>query len=393
MIGPYPLLGAPRQSERQREVDRRGHGGGALRALLHAAAGQDVRAPPAAVRRAAASSRAARRSASAGTPLTCSAAPATRGRRCGARRRAGRCAPSGTPRRPGPRRARRAAMPEQHREVRAGHRLQVDAGAVVGELGGRACAGGRSRSARRLPGPRRGARPRAASSRRGCCRRSSTASAPPRSASGNGSPRSMPKARLAGRGGAAHAEPTVVVDVRRAQHRPGELAQRVGLLVGQPAAAEHRDGVVAVLRPAAPANRRWRRGRAPRPSSPRAARRPRRGPAAWSAGRAARSTGPRSSPSGTGRPGWWGSRARRPATGSGAAAGCGVSVIAHCRAQYGQCVADAVASGCRPARAARPLGGPLMTVPAPVLPRRRVHHVGERDEHGVARRSRPRARR
>ena len=49
-------------------------------------------------------------------------------------------------------------------------------------------------------------------------------------------------------GGRGHAEPAVVVDVRRAQHDPGELAQRVGLLVRQPAAAEHRDGVVAVLR-------------------------------------------------------------------------------------------------------------------------------------------------
>ena len=31
------------------------------------------------------------------------------------------------------------------------------------------------------------------------------------------------------------------------EHDPGELAQRVGLLVGQASPAEHRDGVTAVL--------------------------------------------------------------------------------------------------------------------------------------------------
>ena len=44
-----------------------------------------------------------------------------------------------------------------------------------------------------------------------------------------------------GRRRRGHAEPAVVVDVRGAQRDPGELAQRVRLLVGQAAAAEDRD--------------------------------------------------------------------------------------------------------------------------------------------------------
>ena len=48
-------------------------------------------------------------------------------------------------------------------------------------------------------------------------------------------------------GGAAHAEAAVVVDLRAAQRDPGELAERVGLLVGQAAATEHGDCVAAAL--------------------------------------------------------------------------------------------------------------------------------------------------
>ena len=51
---------------------------------------------------------------------------------------------------------------------------------------------------------------------------------------------------VAGGGGRGHAEPAVVVDHRRAQRDPGELAERVGLLVGQTAAAEAADRVAAV---------------------------------------------------------------------------------------------------------------------------------------------------
>ena len=47
-------------------------------------------------------------------------------------------------------------------------------------------------------------------------------------------------------GGRAHAEPAVVVDHGGAQRDPGELAERVRLLVGQPATTEAADRVVAV---------------------------------------------------------------------------------------------------------------------------------------------------
>jgi hypothetical protein len=57
-----------------------------------------------------------------------------------------------------------------------------------------------------------------------------------------------PERPVARRGRGGHAEPAVVVDVPGAQHDPGELAQRVRLLVGQPAAAEHGDGVPSVPR-------------------------------------------------------------------------------------------------------------------------------------------------
>ncbi len=48
--------------------------------------------------------------------------------------------------------------------------------------------------------------------------------------------------------GGAHAPPAVVVDLARAQRDASELAQLVGLLVGEPAAAEDRHGIPAVCR-------------------------------------------------------------------------------------------------------------------------------------------------
>ena len=51
---------------------------------------------------------------------------------------------------------------------------------------------------------------------------------------------------LVRRAGADHAEPAVVVDVRRLQAHAGELAHQVGLLGRQARAAEHAEGVVAV---------------------------------------------------------------------------------------------------------------------------------------------------
>ncbi len=127
--------------------------------------------------------------------------------------------------------------------------------------------------------------------------------------SGNGSPRSTPNARITGRRRRGHAEPAVVVDVRRAQRDPGELAQRVRLLVGQAAAAEDGDRVGAVrglrrrgfrrdaVQRLVPAGRDERRARAP-------------APAASSAAPGSRAARPTSSPSGTGRRGWSGSPAR-----------------------------------------------------------------------------------
>ena len=66
------------------------------------------------------------------------------------------------------------------------------------------------------------------------------------SSNGNGRPRSIPNARVAGRDRGRHAEPAVVVDVAAAQRDADELAELVGLLVGQPAPAERADGVPAV---------------------------------------------------------------------------------------------------------------------------------------------------
>ena len=55
-----------------------------------------------------------------------------------------------------------------------------------------------------------------------------------------------PERARAGRDGGRHAEPAVVVDVAAAQRDADELAELVGLLVGQPAPAERADGVPAV---------------------------------------------------------------------------------------------------------------------------------------------------
>ncbi len=131
-------------------------------------------------------------------------------------------------------------------EVGAGHRLEVQGRAG----GGRRCAAGRRRCAGRPgPGPRRRTAWPAAWWQRGCEPTSRIVSASARSASGNGSPRSMPNARLRRGGRGRHAEPPVVVDHAGAQGNAGELAERVRLLVGQTAAAEAADrvGPVALL--------------------------------------------------------------------------------------------------------------------------------------------------
>lgn len=63
---------------------------------------------------------------------------------------------------------------------------------------------------------------------------------------GEGQPAVEAEGSLVGGGGRGHAEAAVVVDLRGAQGDAGELAERVGLLVGEPAAAEDPDGVRAV---------------------------------------------------------------------------------------------------------------------------------------------------
>ena len=58
------------------------------------------------------------------------------------------------------------------------------------------------------------------------------------------------------RGRRRHAEPAVVVDVRRAERHARKLSQQVGLLVGQRAAAENTDRVATVVVTDAPERRR-----------------------------------------------------------------------------------------------------------------------------------------
>ena len=111
-----------------------------------------------------------------------------------------------------------------------------------------------------------------------------------------------PERAQARRRGGRHAEAPVVVDIGGPQRHARELAEHVGLLVGEAAAAEHADRVGARRR-----LDRTQSGDDPverlRPSSPRSKAPPcARAPAAWSAGRARRAVRRRSSPSGTGRP-------------------------------------------------------------------------------------------
>ena len=186
------------QPEGEREVDRGGDRGGALRALLGAAAGEHVRARgPRATGDAAASRRATRRSSSARDAADAARpAPATTPRRCAGRRRRRMCAPRGSRRRRGPRPTRRAAARAAPRGRCPGTGCRCtpppsSVRAAVDECRGstttrppaarapaRCADDGGMVSATLLP------------SRRIAC-------APPRSASGNGSPRSTPNARLA----------------------------------------------------------------------------------------------------------------------------------------------------------------------------------------------------
>ena len=141
-----------------------------------------------------------------------------------------------------------------------------------------------------------------------------------------------------------HAEPAVVVDVAGAQRDPGELAQRVRLLVGQPAAAEDADRVPAVPSAWTARDAGRRSGPAPRPSSPGAVR---RSPGRAPAGVVSRSGWSEQFGGGPAllaerRPGWWGTAGGAPDT---AGVGRSRSVIPHCSAQYGQWVATSRDAG------------------------------------------------
>ena len=132
--------------------------------------------------------------------------------------------------------------PQQQGEVGAGQRLQVQAAAVGGERGGGGAAGVHHDQAAGVAGAlqvldegRHGLGDVGAEHQDGAggievLQREGQAAVQ--------AERAHP-----GRGGGGHAEPAVVVDPRRAQRQPGELAQLVRLLVGQPAAAEDSDGV------------------------------------------------------------------------------------------------------------------------------------------------------
>ena len=156
---------------------------------------------------------------------------------------------------------------------------------------------------------------------------------------------------MRGRRGRRHAEAPVVVDLRGAEHDPGELAERVRLLVGQPAAAEDPARVRAVRRPRAgeplgdpvegllpggrlePA-RAWV-GRAARSGAP---------------GRRARAGAVRPLPHSA--PRFTGKSARSTTSTPAAAPARARRFIPHCRAQYGQCVG--VAEFCMPSSVRRP---------------------------------------
>ena len=140
---------------------------------------------------------------------------------------------------------------------------------------------------------------------------------------------------VAGRGRRRHAEPAVVVDLRRAQRDAGELAQQVGLLVGQPAGAEHGDGVRPVLGlQRARSGRRRARARRPSPTGASGAERDVR-----SSGVVSRSGCPSSAPDV--QPFWHSpprlvGNSRRVDAPRRRPTHC-----PHCRAQYGQWVATA----------------------------------------------------
>ena len=111
-----------------------------------------------------------------------------------------------------------------------------------------------------------------------------------------------PERPVAGRGGRRHAPAAVVVDLAGAERDPGELAELVGLLVGEPAAAEHRDAVRSALPAQLEQPGRDQVERLVPRSRAQLTRACGRAAAGWSAARGGRAARRPSTPCGTARP-------------------------------------------------------------------------------------------
>jgi len=157
------------------------------------------------------------------------------------------------------------------------------------------------------------------------------------SASGNGSPRSRPNARFRRLPPRTY-RTGLVVDLRTAEHQPGELAQRVRLFVGQPAAAEDPHRVGSVTGPGAASPSATRSSGGPASSRRSVRQRPRRAPAARPAAPRRPARRARSGPCRTARRGSPGTRVRATTARPPGASGWRRSPIPHCNAQYGQWV-------------------------------------------------------
>ena len=237
--------GAAGQAERDGEVDRRGHAVGALGRLLQAPSGEHVGAPSAVRGR-----RGREQAGSGAQGVGGDAAHRLRALGPPPRDRGAHGIPPGGS---GghvllvdePLVDEDVGEGEQDDEVAARHGGEVDAGPAVGQP----C----RRRGPRVDDDQAPARPRAGEVlHEGRHRRCGVGAddehgvrAPEVREREGQAPVDAEAAVGAGRG-RGHAEPAVVVDVRRAQHDPRELAQGVGLLVGEAASAEHGNRVPAV---------------------------------------------------------------------------------------------------------------------------------------------------
>ena len=135
---------------------------------------------------------------------------------------------------------------EHERQIRPRSRLQVDPGTVLGQAGRRRATRVDDQKPTRVPGA-----PQMRDRRRHRLRDVAADQQDGTSTAQIGQRERQPTVDAEGpvgrsRGG-RHAEPAVVVHVRGLQRNPGELAQRVGLLVGETATTEHSDRVMAIV--------------------------------------------------------------------------------------------------------------------------------------------------